>query len=157
MTQLSEWYTPEHVLATVEEFLGAIDLDPCSNQGLPNVPAARHFTRDDDGLTREWHGRVYMNPPYGDEIGLWVRKLQAAYDSGLVPEAIALVPAKVHTQWWDVLSRNCICFIQRGRLTFTGGKAQPAPFPSALVYLGERRADFTAHFSALGGIYERLD
>ena len=29
------------------------------------MPAGKHFTAAEDGLSREWHGRVYMNPPYG--------------------------------------------------------------------------------------------
>jgi hypothetical protein len=70
-----EWQTPPEVVESVVAALGAIDLDPCSNSGTPNVPAARHFTIADNGLDQGWRGRVYMNPPYGREIGPWIDKL----------------------------------------------------------------------------------
>ena len=81
--------------------LGTIDLDPCSNaEGKPNVPARKHYTAADDGLSKQWRGRVYMNPPYGDEIDAWVAKLCEEHQAGRVPEAIALVPARTDTEWF---------------------------------------------------------
>ena len=68
-----EWYTPPHIVGCVIATMGAIDLDPCSNsRATPTIPARRHFTIDDDGLAQEWHGRVYVNPPYGRVIDLWI-------------------------------------------------------------------------------------
>jgi len=80
---------------------GEIDLDPCSNSHEePNVPAKTHFTREDDGLAQDWHGRVYMNPPYGYEIAEWVDRLCQQYEQGSVIEAITLVPARTDTAWF---------------------------------------------------------
>lgn len=60
-----EWYTPPHIRSAVVEALGGrVDLDPCADPGK-SFPAATHYTKDDDGLTKDWVGRVYMNPPYG--------------------------------------------------------------------------------------------
>src|SRR5262245_61092057 len=70
-----EHYTPEKIIRAVVACLGGVDLDPCSNCGQPNVPAARHYTVKDDGLAQLWSGRVYMNPPYGRGIAAWVDKL----------------------------------------------------------------------------------
>lgn len=70
-SESEEWYTPPDVLGRVR-LLGEIDLDPCSNGGSPIVPARRHFTKEDDGLVREWAGFVYMNPPYGRGIDEWI-------------------------------------------------------------------------------------
>jgi len=90
-----EWLTPPHIIARVVQVLGAIDLDPCSNDhGAPNVPAARHFTAADDGLAQPWVGRVFMNSPYGRSIGRWVDKLVGEYEAGRVTQAIALLPAR---------------------------------------------------------------
>ena len=62
-----EWTTPSHVLTVVTSMLGGgIDLDPCADDGH-NVPATRHYRSQDDGLTKPWHGRVFMNPPYGSD------------------------------------------------------------------------------------------
>lgn len=146
-----EWYTPDHILDRVIACLGAIDLDPCSNSSDPtiaNVPAAAYWTAADDGLSRPWAGRVYMNPPYGTTIGRWVARLIAASACGDVPQAIALVPARTDTSWFQPLLYRPICFV-RGRLRFSGA-SNSAPFPSAIVYFGDDHAGFHAAFFDLG-------
>lgn len=84
-----EWYTPQVIIERVIKVLEKIDLDPCSNEGEPNIPATRHFTIKDDGLSKEWYGRVYMNPPYGNKIKAWIKKLYNEFRSGRTTEAIA--------------------------------------------------------------------
>src|SRR5438034_1015706 len=82
-----------------------------------------------DGLKQTWRGVCWMNPPYGRQIGLWIRK---AYESSLNGVTIvSLVPARTDTAWWHEYAANAseIRFI-RGRLRF-GNSANPAPFPSA--------------------------
>jgi len=133
-----------------------IDLDPCSNSHeTPNVPAAMHYTAEDDGLAQEWRGRVYMNPPYGREIGAWVSKLVESYMLGDVTHAIALLPARTDTQWFAKLRNYPVCFVT-GRLTFVGND-DPAPFPSAVFYLGDDIAQFYYAFSELGDIWQRIE
>jgi phage N-6-adenine-methyltransferase len=146
-----EWYTPPEIIDATVKVLGVIDLDPCADPDK-QIPAATHYTQDDDGMAQEWRGRVYMNPPYGTEIVRWVQRLCEQYDAGAVPEAIALVPARTDTQWWDEVSGAPVCFI-RGRLKFSGHE-NSAPFPSAVVYLGSNRKKFAKVFGALGHIYE---
>lgn len=154
-----EHYTPAAIVDAVIDVLGTIDLDPCSNsKDTPNVPALYHYTVADDGLSLPWVGKVYMNPPYGRAISDWVNKLTESLDSG-VTEAIALVPARVDTQWWNALTaRYClVCFIS-GRLTFIGNE-ESAPFPSAVVYLSkdsEGAARFYDVFSQFGRIWQEL-
>lgn len=153
-SETPEHYTPQHVIERVVECLGGIDLDPCSNSHEnPNVPAAAHYTLDDDGLSQEWQGTVYLNPPYGREIEAWVSKLVESYERGAVSEAIALVPARTDTQWWQLLNDYHICFVV-GRLAFIGNEG-PAPFPSAVVYLGGETAAFVDAFEDLGPIWHR--
>jgi phage N-6-adenine-methyltransferase len=147
-----EWYTPRHVLDLVVRVLGAIDLDPCSNgHETPAVSAAQHFTQDDDGLSQEWHGRVFMNPPYGPVIKDWVQKLVDEFASGRTTEAIALMPARTDTTWFGLLRDHPRSFIT-GRLKFSESEAS-APFPSAVFYLGPNPARFTEVFAALGDVY----
>jgi site-specific DNA-methyltransferase (adenine-specific) len=96
-----------------------------------------------------------MNPPYGREISAWVEKLVSEYESGRTKEAIALVPARVDTDWFR-LFRNCaICFID-GRLKFSGAE-NSAPFPSAAAYLGKNIARFAKSFGDMGDVWVRWD
>lgn len=122
-----EWETPI-------EFFKELDaryhftLDVCATR--ENAKCEAFFTREDDGLAQKWHGVCWMNPPYGREIGKWVRK---AYETALQgATVVCLLPARTDTAWWhDYCMHGDITFI-RGRLKF-GGCANPAPFPSAVV------------------------
>lgn len=105
-----EWLTPPEIVTA----LGRFDLDPCSPIARPWDTAAKHFTRDDDGLAQQWEGRVWLNPPFGREAVKWLRKM-VAHGNG-----IALLPARTETAMfyecvWDVA--DAICFM-RGRPHF---------------------------------------
>jgi phage N-6-adenine-methyltransferase len=158
-----EWYTPQHILDSVLELFGAIDLDPCSNgKGADaNVPAKEHYTREDDGLSRAWHGKVYMNPPYGREVAQWVEKVSAEYQAGNISEAIVLIAARTDTRWFNLLVNNggTWCAVE-GRLLFStpGMKtSNSAPFPSAIFYLGDNQQDFYHCFKHHGPIYRAIE
>lgn len=152
-SKTDEWNTPQEILRRVLAVMGEIDLDPCSNsEESPNVPAALHYTEDMNGLAREWHGAVYMNPPYGDVIGDWVKKLVAEYRAGCVTQALALVPARTDTQWFREFREFPRCFII-GRLKF-GNAENGATFPSVVVNLGCDRQKFMSVFGEIGDVYE---
>ena len=153
-SESAEWYTPQHIIERVCDVLGGIDLDPCSNSHEhPNVPAAEHYTAADDGLSKDWRGTVYMNPPYGRDIEPWAQKLAQEFAAGRTTEAIALVPARTDTQWFRILAGFPVCFLD-GRLKFSGHE-NSAPFPSALFYLGWDVAKFGVAFEDIGLIYQR--
>ena len=122
------WETPQHFFDALDAEFGST-LDVCA---LPeNAKCARYFTPEEDGLKQRWQGVCWMNPPYGREIGFWVRKaFESARDGATV---VCLVPARTDTAWWHtwVMQADEVRFI-RGRLKFGGGK-NSAPFPSAVV------------------------
>lgn len=149
-----EWYTPEGVIEVVDSILGGIDLDPCADPGK-RVPAASHRTREDDGLTASWEGRVFVNPPYGTALARWVAKFVDEYAAGTMTAGVLLCPARPDTRWFDRLAAYPRCYI-RGRLTFhspDGVPADPAGFPSMLVYAGSDMAKFCRATSRLGRVY----
>lgn len=154
-----EWYTPAHVVAAVLDFFDEIDLDPCSNSHQdPVIPARQHFTQEDDGLSRPWWGRVYINPPYGSEVIDWTTRAVTAYLSREIEAAILLVAARTDTDWFTPLLNFPICFIH-GRLKFDGpnGTGNSAGFPSALVYLGDDYHGFAGAVAHLGPVVRRYD
>ncbi len=111
------------------EFTLKFQTDVCA---LPdNAKCANYFTPEIDGLSQEWIGMCWMNPPYGRGIGAWVQK---AYESAQSNGAtvVCLLPARVDTRWWhDFCMKGEITYI-RGRLKF-GDAKDSAPFPSAVV------------------------
>lgn len=129
-----EWSTDPAVFAELNAEFG-FDLDPCATPD--NAKCSRFFTREDDGLGQQWTGRVFMNPPYGREIWLWMRKAWKASQT-TAELVVCLVPARTDTAWWhDFASRGEIRFV-RGRLRF-GGVTNSAPFPSAVVVFRNAR------------------
>jgi hypothetical protein len=160
-SETPEHYTPPDIIEAVIACMGAIDLDPCSNsQGYPNVPATLHYTENDNGLLHPWYGRVFMNPPYGDEIAKWVDKLCSEEELHNCKEAIALVPARTDTDWFDRLvdGHRFVCYVH-GRLKFVSsdGRTQSsAPFPSAIVYFGNEEANFYDAFASFGRICQEV-
>ncbi len=147
--------TPQNIIDAVLECLDAIDLDPCSNGEPHNVPARQYYTEEQDGLTQEWKGRIYMNPPYGRDIDSWVDKLCREHEARRAYECLALVPARPDTQWWIKLRDYPVCFVE-GRLKF-GDAENSAPFPSALFYLGNHIDRFYYACEHLGDIWQRIE
>jgi hypothetical protein len=130
------WATPPDVLGRLYRALGVdrFDLDPCSpGRGATRVKAKVLLDKHDDGLTYQWNGIVYMNPPYGRVIGQWTTKAREEVESGRASVVVGLVPARTDTVWWH---RDCgghaDVFLIKGRLAFGDG-LQSAPFPSALI------------------------
>jgi len=150
-SESSEWTTPQLIIEKTIELLKEIDLDPCSNPDFPNVPAKNHFIKEDDALSKEWNGKIYMNPPYGSEIKKWINHLCEQYEKENIIEAIALVPSRTDTEWFRRMKTYLRCFIW-GRLKF-GESENSAPFPSMIVYLGNRLDEFKKIFSDIGNIY----
>lgn len=122
-----EWATPPAFFAELDKEFG-FETDVCA---LPeNAKCKTFYTPHDDGLKQEWTGVCYMNPPYGRQIGLWIKK---AYESSLNgATVVCLIPARTDTAYWhDYVMKGEIRFI-RGRLYFGEGTGR-APFPSAVV------------------------
>lgn len=66
------WLTPPSIIKSLGEF----DLDPCAPENRPWDTAKHHYTEADDGLSKPWFGRVWLNPPYSrDIIGLWMERM----------------------------------------------------------------------------------
>ena len=151
-SESNEWYTPKEILERTIKVFGEIDLDPCSNRDTPNVPALHIFDEQDNGLEKDWFGRVFMNPPYGNEIKDWINKVSGEYEKGNLDEAIVLAPSRTDTEWFRRLKKFPRCFIF-GRLKF-GDSNNSAPFPSMIVYMGTQRDLFIKVFREIGDIYE---
>lgn len=134
-----EWYTPPEIFRDALAGM-TFSLDPCAPRGgVPWIPALDHFSIDDDGLAQPWHGRVWLNPPYGSQTGKWLGKL-AEHGNG-----IALVFARTDTAWFQQCARRAdsICFVA-GRIRFVRPDGMKGAYtggaPSCLLGFGRECA-----------------
>lgn len=131
-----DWETPPELFAWISEKYGPFDLDAAAT--AENALCATYFTPEDDGLAQSWEGcgSVWLNPPYGREIGKWVKKAADEFFSGNVNKVVMLIPARTDTAYWHDHIQNIasVEFI-RGRVKFllNGEPKGTAPFPSAIV------------------------
>lgn len=147
--ETTTWLTPPHITSALGEF----DLDPCA---APNwATAKRHIILPEDGLTADWSGRVWLNPPYGMAAWAWLDKL-AAHGQGT-----ALIFARTETTGFikHVWKRATAVMFLHGRLHFhkpDGRRAEMnAGAPSCLVAYGD--SDSRAlQASTLDGTFIRL-
>ena len=138
--------------------LGPFDLDPCAcMEPRPWPTAEKHYTRIENGLTRFWHGRVFLNPPYGPPsvVTPWMRRM-AAHRQGIALIFARTETALFHKQVFPVAS--ALLFLE-GRLFFhrrDGSRAQHnAGAPSVLIAYGPQDAR-TLKTCGLAGAYMRL-
>jgi phage N-6-adenine-methyltransferase len=136
-----EWYTPAEYIASTVAVMGGIDLDPASNAEANKVVGAKEFyTAEDDGLTKPWAGRVWMNPPYARPlVDRFCEKLAESYAEGSVTAAVVLVNNGTDSAWWQAMARaaSAICLLNR-RVRFwrPSGLASSPLQGQALVYFG---------------------
>jgi phage N-6-adenine-methyltransferase len=127
-SQSDEWPTPIELFNQLNARYH-FQTDVCAT--TENSKCERFYTKEQDGLKQAWTDTCWMNPPYGREIGLWVRKAhESARDNNAT--VVCLLPARTDTRWWHDYCADAEVRFLKGRLKF-GGATNSAPFPSAVV------------------------
>jgi phage N-6-adenine-methyltransferase len=126
--------TPLDFFEPMAKALGGFDLDPSASP-TSNL-ADRNVTKEEDGMSIDWTGDVWLNPPYS-EVGEWMEYAKRQYRMGNCRSIVALVYARTGTRWFHNHARNAAvqCFV-KGRLTFGDGEYS-APAPSMVLVWGE--------------------
>lgn len=146
-----EWLTPPEIIGP----LGRFDLDPCSPINRPWPTATKHLTILDDGLSKPWHGRVWLNPPFGREAIKWMRRI-AQHNDG-----VALIPARTETaMFYETVwgKADSILFLKgRPHFHFVTGKraAFNSGAPICLIAYGEQNTKALIN-SGLGAVTRQL-
>lgn len=137
------WCTPQNFFDELNAEFNFV-LDPAATDKTAKCDL--YYTLETDGLSQSWDrgGAVFCNPPYGRDIGKWVKK---AYEEARGGNTIVLlIPARTDTAYFHdyIYGKAEIRFV-RGRLRFTdesGNTNGPAPFPSMVViYNGKAKED----------------
>ena len=154
------WNTPPKIIAAANKLFGSIDLDPCSNEH--SMVGAHVSFGPPHGLTQDWFGNVFCNPPYGrnpeDKTSLldWVNKAAETFsrrNNGI----LLLIPVATNTRHfykiWETAA--AICFLKDSRLKFwINGKedSKGAPMACCVVYWGNYKEMFVDCFEHLGKV-----
>ena len=150
----NEWYTPAEYADMARSVMGSIDLDPAScDEANEAIKADAYYTKEDDGLSKDWHGNVWCNPPYSrDLMPAFVEKLKDSYASGQVRQAILISHNNTDTAWFHSLASvaSAICFPKK-RIRFYRGDDIAAPTNGqAFFYLGMETEAFKDAFCGVG-------
>jgi len=130
-----DWGTPQDFFDKLDAEFG-FQVDVCATHENAKCD---NFIQS-DSLEIPWHSEPFfgqmqhvfwMNPPYGREIGKWMKKAYEESQHGCT--VVCLVPSRTDTAWWHdyAMKADEIRYI-RGRLKFQGAE-NSAPFPSAVV------------------------
>lgn len=149
----NEWYTPAEYIEAAREAMGSIDTDPASNE-IANrvVKAEKYYTIETDGLSHDWCGNVWMNPPYSsDLITKFIEKLKE--QRGNYEQAIILVNNATETQWFYEIVKiaSAVCFPKsRVKFYMPDGKTGAPLQGQAVLYVGDNYEKFISAFGGIG-------
>lgn len=157
-----QWHTPPAFLKLVRAVFdgGLVDLDPCSDQiAQARVKARAIFTAQDVGLCQEWHGRVFVNPPFGAEgghsqQGAYFEKALTEYRAGHAAEILLLLKAAIGYAWFAPVLHWPHAWLH-ARVAFIAGEQHSTtqnPHGSIAVYLGPNTERFCQVFSEFASI-----
>ena len=147
----NEWYTPAEYIEAARRTMGSIDLDPASCEVANRVVKAENiYTIDDDGLTQQWYGNIWLNPPYAGEL---IKQFAEKLVSSDFEQAIVLVNNATETAWFNTLIEAATAVVfPRGRVRFyMPDGATGAPLQGqAVLYVGDNPEDFMREFAGFG-------
>lgn len=127
------WQTPDDIWGPIDE-RDTIDLDPCA--GEDTTIGETNYTVEDDGLSSEWFGTVWMNPPFSQKER-WFERLREQRHN--IERAYVVTPDSTDVKsWWhgQVVELARYTWFPEGRIRYvdpdTGEKANSPSFGSAV-------------------------
>lgn len=137
-----EWGTPADMFEALDDMFGGFDLDACA-AGAHIAKCPAFIGPEQDALKTAWGvpgSHVFLNPPYGREIGPFLKRAVEQSRGGRL--VVALIPCRTDTQWFTewVMPHAAQLYFIKGRLAYenwAGGVKTPAtaraPMPSCVA------------------------
>ena len=148
----NEWYTPLKYIDSARVVMGSIDLDPATSESVnQKINAKNYYTKETDGLEKEWFGNIWLNPPY--ENGLVSEFIEKICHKEY-KQAIVLVNNATETKWGAMALKKCsaVCF-HTGRIRFISidGQVKESPLQGQMIlYFGDNVYEFISEFKQYG-------
>lgn len=148
--------TPSAIVEAARATMGGIDLDPASSHLFNlTVKAERIYTADEDGLSKVWAGRIWLNHPFSRQNNpKWIPYLQAHYEGGLIDQACCICYACTSEAWFQPLYDYPLCFLSPRTDYFTesGQIVDGVTKGSVVAYFGRNTRSFVRNFSPFGRV-----
>jgi phage N-6-adenine-methyltransferase len=156
-----EYGTPTDIIEKARRVMGSIDCDPASNDFAQNtVKAAVYYTKEENGLAHEWHGNVWLNPPYSMSlVDQFVMSLLDEHKEGHAKQACLLVNNATDTKWFHAMMLRFPALLFGYRICFLDKNGRPLTSPrvgQALFYIGSNKKRLLREFGDDGIIVERI-
>ncbi len=149
-----DFYTPPDLIAAAEAAMGGIDLDPASHwraNRIFHIPTYYHLYRS--AFDNPWFGRVWLNPPYGDNEP-WLERIIEFWDKGEMQQMCMLSGVWAFTTQMarPVLERSTAMLLLSPTPTFWGHPRGNTGTnrPHAILYMGPRVNEFHDAFAPFG-------
>jgi len=150
-----EWYTPKYIF----DALGCeFDMDVSAPFDIDQIHTPCKYYINANSLDLEWHGFVWMNPPFGGRNGLvpWLNKI---YKHG---NGVALTPDRTSAPWWQDTAMKADAHLQiDGKVRFISGNGSNNAQPSTgttLFAFGSKGVEalIRAESKGLGIVFNRM-
>lgn len=131
-SELHNWRTPDWLFDILHKYFH-FQADVCANDS--NYLCNKYFTMENSCFDNPWSEMNYMNPPYGRQIGTFLKEALHQWKN-YNRMTVALLPSRTDTKWFhNYVNGKAHVFFLRGRLRFND-QPNPAPFPSMIVFWG---------------------
>lgn len=146
---------PDLVRLLQEANGGPFTVDPCSG-AEPSPIADTRFDKQQNGLNQDWHGEVYVNPPY-DSMPEWVDKILVENARAATDYILLLCKAPCTSDWFHNAAEEAeTLLVFDHRLTFAGN-SDAAPFSSSILGFGDVPNPIKQALATQGTLFERDD
>jgi len=120
------------------------DIDVCCTKH--NIPALKHFTKEDDGLKQHWQGLCFCNPPW-KYTRLWINKGAELVKSGVDFTGCYVVPSdrlEVVYMQQNVINNKFAAFAilpnKQGYIIPGAEELPPVPSVGTMILILSKRA-----------------
>lgn len=152
--QVQDYYTPVDIVDAARQAMGGIDLDAAShflaNRKL-RIPDYFHTGRS--AFTNDWYGRVWLNPPYGDNLP-WFDRILHYRATGDITDLCMLSPTWAFTTaiaqpFMELVSAH-VLLSPTPKFWGNRDKKTGSNHPHSVVYIGDRVEPFWRAFAPHG-------
>lgn len=153
--QGDDFYTPVEIIEAASNAMGGIDLDAASHwRADRDFKIGNYFHIFRSAFDNEWRGKVWLNPPYGDNSP-WFKRIIEFTNNGMIEQLCMLSPVWVFNTRMaiPVMKKASASILLTPTPKFWGHPSETRTgtnHPHMIIYIGDRTMEFIEAFSNFG-------